>query len=173
MYKNDNDKKYAVLAVMFALLIFTLVSCGKEMKKLRGGARDIAERIYERASIDTKDMEETILSAPDAYMIGIEADDFLENVEEARIFRPSALSAEQSLCVVVAKSRRSADELFEEMCESYEWAPCDPARSAVFMQYGNYILLGKDSAEGSKALSDAFAAETSGGARAEFSQNPM
>ena len=173
MYKNDNDKKYAVLAVIFALLIFTLVSCGKEMKKLRGGARDIAERIYERAGIDTRGMEETGISAPDAYMIGIEADDFLENVEEAHIFRPSALSAEQSLCIVVAKSRRSADELFEEMCESYEWAPCDPARSAVFMQYGNYILLGKDSADGAKAISDAFAAETGGGARAEFSQNPM
>ena len=118
-------------------------------------------------------MEESEISSPDAYMIGIEADDFLENVEEARIFRPSALSAEQSLCIVVAKSRRSADELFEEMCESYEWAPCDPARSAVFMQYGNYILLGKDSADGAKAISDAFAAETDGGARAEFSQNPM
>lgn len=173
MYKNDNDKKYAVLAVIFALLIFTLVSCGKEMKKLRGGARDIAERIYERAGIDTRGMEESEISSPESYIIGISEIHFLDKTEKVCLYRPSALSAEKSLCVVIAKSERDAEEIFTEMCESYEWAPCDPARSAVFMQYGNYILLGKDSADGAKAISNAFAAETDGGARAEFSQNPM
>jgi hypothetical protein len=173
LYRNDNDKKYALLAAIFALLIFTLFSCGKEMRRLQGDTHDIAKRIYERAGIDARGMEETTLSEMDSYMIGIEEDDFRESVKEARVFRPRALSAEQSLCIVVAKSRGSAEELFEEICESYEWAPCDPAESAVFMQYGEYILLGKDSREGAKAISEAFAAETGGGAKADFSQNPM
>ena len=66
-----------------------------------------------------------------------------------------------------------AEEIFEEMCEEYEWAPCDPSEIAVFMQYGKYVLLGKDSAAGAEALSEAFALETGKGAKTEFSQNPM
>ena len=173
MYRNDNDKKYALLAAIFALLIFTLVSCGKEMRKLAGNAHDIAERVYERAGIDASNMEETVLSPMDSYMLGIDEEDFREDVEEAKVYRPALLSAEQSLCVVVAKSESRAEDIFEEMRKSYEWAPCDPAESAVFMQYGKYILLGKDKAEGTKAVSEAFASETGGGARMDFSQNPM
>ena len=45
MYRNDNDKKYALLAAIFALLIFTLFSCGKEMRRLQGDTHDIAKRI--------------------------------------------------------------------------------------------------------------------------------
>ncbi len=173
MYKNDNDGKLAVIAVIFAMIIFTLVSCGKEMRELRGGAQDIAWRVYERAGIDARNMEETPLSPMDSYMIGIDEEDFRENVEKACVYRPSLLSAEQSLCVVVAKSENCAAEIFEEMAENYEWAPCDPARSAVFMQYGKYVLLGKDSEDGARAVSAAFAEETGGGAKTEFSQNPM
>ncbi len=173
MFKNDNDKKYAVMAVIFAMIVFTLFSCGKEMRSLRGDAKDIAWRVYERAGIDARNMEETPLSDIDSYMIGIDEEDFRENVEKACIYRPSLLSAEQSLCVVVAKSEKCAAEIFEEMAENYEWAPCDPARSAVFMLYGKYVLLGKDSAEGARAVSSAFAEESGGGARMEFSQNPM
>ena len=173
MYKNDNDGKLAVIAVIFAMIIFTLVSCGKEMRELRGGAQDIAWRIYERAGIDARNMEETPLSPMDSYMIGIDEEDFRENVEKACIYRPCLLSAEQSLCVVVAKSEECAEEIFEEMRENYEWAPCDPARSAVFMYYGKYVLLGKDSAEGAGTIAEAFAEETYGGAKTDFSQNPM
>lgn len=173
MYRNDNDKKYALLAAIFAMIIFTLVSCGKEMRELAGGSRDIAERIYERAGIDARNMEETEITATDSYMLGIDEDDFLENVEKACVYRPAVLSAERSLCVVVAKSEVCAEEIFEEMAESYEWAPCDPAKSAVFMQYGKYVLLGKDSRDGVSSVSSAFAEETGGGARTEFSQNPM
>ena len=173
MFKNDNDKKYAVMAVIFAMIVFALFSCGKEMRELRGDAKDIAWRVYERAGIDARNMEETPLSAMDSYMIGIDGEDFRENVEKACIYRPSLLSAEQSLCVVIAKSEECAEEIFEEMAENYEWAPCDPARSAVFMMYGKYILLGKDSAEGARAVSEAFAAETDGKAKTDFSQNPM
>lgn len=173
MYKNDNDKKYAVLAIIFAIIIFTLVSCGKEMKRLQGSTNDIAWRLYERAGIDARSMEETELSPMDSYMLGIDEDDFSENVEKACVYRPSALSAEQSLCIVLAKSEPCAKEIFEEMREDYEWAPCDPAESAVFMQYGKYILLGKGSREGAGALAEAFAAETDKGARTDFSQNPM
>ena len=173
LYRNDNDKKYAVLAVIFAIIIFTLVACGKEMKRLQGDEGDIAHRIYERAGIDARNMEETELSAMDSYMLGIDEEDFRENVEKACIYRPSLLSAAQSLCVVVAKNEPCAEEIFEEMRESYEWAPCDPAESAVFMQYGKYILLGKDSSEGTSALAGAFSEETEKGARTDFSQNPM
>ena len=173
MYKNDNDKKYAVLAVIFAIIIFTLVSCGKEMKRLHGSTADIAERIYEHAGIDTRSMEETELSPMESYMLGIDEEDFGENVEKACVYRPAALSAAQSLCIVVAKSEPCAKEIFEEMRENYEWAPCDPAESAVFMQYGKYILLGKDSREGAGALAEAFSLETGKGARTDFSQNPM
>lgn len=173
MYKNDNDGKLAVIAVIFAMIIFTLVSCGKEMRELRGGVKDIAGRVYERAGIDARNMEETPLSAMDSYMIGIDEEDFRENVEKACIYRPSLLSAEQSLCVVIAKSEECAKEIFEEMAENYEWAPCDPARSAVFMCYGKYVLLGKDSESGARAVCDAFAAETGGRARTDFSWNPM
>lgn len=173
MYKNDNDKKLALLAMIFAMIIFALVSCGKEMRELRGGAKDIAWRVYERAGIDARNMEETPLSPMDSYMIGIDEEDFRENVEKACIYRPSLLSAEQSLCVVVAKSESCAAEIFEEMAENYEWAPCDPARSAVFMCYGKYVLLGKDNESGARAVSEAFAAETDGGVKTEFSQNPM
>ena len=45
MYKNDNDKKLALLAAIFAMLLFTLVSCGKKMTELQGGAHDIAYRL--------------------------------------------------------------------------------------------------------------------------------
>lgn len=173
MYRNDNDKKYALMAAIFAVLIFTLVSCGKEIKRLQGDARDIAHRVYERAGIDVRNMEETPLSPFESYMLGIDAEDFRENVEEACVYRPSVLSATQSLCVVVAKSEPCAEDIFEEMRENYEWAPCDPAESAVFMQYGKYILLGKDSREGAGAISEAFAAETGKGLKTDFSQNPM
>ena len=173
MYKNDNDKKYALLAAIFAVLIFTLVSCGKHMRELQGDAREIAQRVYERAGIDARGMEEEEISAPDSYMLGIEEEEFRESVEKACFYRPSALSAAQSLFVVVAKSEGFAEEIFEEMCEEYEWAPCDPSEIAVFMQYGKYVLLGKDSAAGAEALSEAFALETGKGAKTEFSQNPM
>jgi hypothetical protein len=173
LYKNDNDNKLAIIAVIFAMIIFTLVSCGKEMRELRGGTQDIARNIYERAGIDARNMEETPLSAMDSYMIGIDEEDFRENVEKACVYRPSLLSAEQSLCVVIAKNEDCAEEIFEEMAENYEWAPCDPARSAVFMCYGKYVLLGKDSESGARAVSEAFAAETGGRARTDFSQNPM
>ena len=173
MYRNDNDKKYALLAAIFAVLIFTLVACGKEMRRLQGDARDIAHMVYERAGIDARNMEETALSELESYMLGVEPEDFRENVEKACVYRPAALSASQSLCVVVAKSEPCAEELFEEMRDGYEWAPCDPAESAVFMQYGKYILLGKDSARGAGAISEAFSSETGGRAKTEFSQNPM
>ena len=173
MYKNDNDGKLAVIAVIFAMIIFTLVSCSKEIRELRGGTQDIAWRIYERAGIDARNMEETPLSAMDSYMLGLDEEDFRENVEKACVYRPSLLSAEQSLCVVLAKSEECAEDIFEEMAENYEWAPCDPSRSAVFMQYGKYVLLGKDSASGAGVLAEAFGKETGGGAKTEFSQNPM
>jgi hypothetical protein len=173
LYRNDNEGKYALLAAIFAMIIFTLVSCGKEMRALSGGSRDIAERIYERAGIDARNMEETEIYSSEAYILGMEEMHFLDKVEKACIYRPALLSAERSLCVVVAKSERFAEEIFEEMAKSYEWAPCDPARSAVFMQYGKYVLLGKDNADGARAVSAAFAAETGGGAKTDFSHNPM
>ena len=126
----------------------------------------------ESAAVEVE-VEETELSAMDSYMLGIDEEDFRENVEKACIYRPCLLSAEQSLCVVVAKSEECAEEIFEEMRENYEWAPCDPARSAVFMYYGKYVLLGKDSAEGAGTIAEAFAEETYGGAKTDFSQNPM
>ena len=172
MYRNDNDKKYALLAAIFAVLLFTLAACGKQMREL-GGAHDIAFRVYEQAGLDTRGMSEERITAAESYIIGISGEDFRENVAEAGIYRPSALSAEQSLCVVVAKSEPCAQEIFEEMCESYDWPPCDPAESAVFMQYGKYILLGKDSAEGARALCEAFRTETDGEVKTDFSQNPM
>lgn len=173
MYRNDNDKKYALLAAIFAVLIFTLVACGKQMRELRGSAQDIARRVYEQAGLDASGMSGERVTAEEAYMLGISGEDFRENVAEAGIYRPAELSAEQSLCVVVAKSADSAEEIFEEMCEDYEWAPCDPAESAVFMRYGKYILLGKASAAGTRSLCEAFLAETGGEAQADFSQNPM
>ena len=118
-------------------------------------------------------MEESEISSPESYIIGISEIHFLDKTEKVCLYRPSALSAEKSLCVVIAKSERDAEEIFTEMAKNYEWAPCDPSRSAVFMQYDKYVLLGKDSAEGVRAVAEAFAAETGGGARVEFSQNPM
>jgi hypothetical protein len=173
MYKNDNDKKLAVLAVLFAFLIFTLVSCGKEMRELRGGARDIAERIYEHAGIDTRSMDEDEISSSESYILGIAEMHFLDKTEKVCIYRPTALSSDRILCVIEAKSESFANELFEEMNDNYEWAPCDPAESAVFMKYGKYIILCKDSAECVRAVAEAFDAETDGGAKTEFSQNPM
>ncbi len=173
MYRNDNDKKYALLALIFVMIIFTLVSCGKEMRALRGDAHEIAWQIYERAGIDARGMEEKELTELECYMLGIDEESFGKKVEEAKIFRPDALSSGQSLCIVVAKSDYFAEEIFGEMQKNFEWAPCDPAENAVFMQYGKYVILGKDSAEGARAFSEAFAAETDGRAKTMFSQNPM
>ena len=173
MYKNDNDKKLAVLAALFAFLIFTLVSCGKEMSELRGGTRDIAQRIYERTGMDARNMDEEEISSSESYILGIEEMHFLDKIEKACIYRPTVLSAAQSLCVVETKSEKYADEIFEEMNDNYEWAPCDPAESAVFMKYGKYIILCKDSSACVRTVAEAFGAETDGGARTRFSQNPM
>lgn len=173
MYNNDNNQKYALLAAFFAMLLFALVSCGKQMAELRGSAHDIAFRTYSRAGIDTGHMSEEDLAPESAYILGISEESFRQNVAEARIFRPEELSAAQSLCIVVAKNAPCAEDIYKEMRASYDWAPCDPAKTAVFMQYGNYILLAKSSESGARALSAAFAEETGGRASVSFSQNPM
>ncbi len=173
MYNNDNNQKYALLAAFFAMLLFALVSCGKQMAELRGGAHDIAFRVYSRAGMDTENMSEESISPENSYMLGISEESFRQNVEEAHVFRPSELSAAQSLCIVVAKSAPCAEDIYTEMRVGYDWAPCDPAETAVFMMYGNYILLAKSDGVGANALSAAFAEETGGGASVSFSQNPM
>jgi hypothetical protein len=82
LYRNDNEGKYALLAAIFAMIIFTLVSCGKEMRALSGGSRDIAERIYERAGIDARNMEETEIYSSEAYILGMEEMHFLDYFRE-------------------------------------------------------------------------------------------
>lgn len=173
MYNDDNNRKYALLAALFAMLLFTLVSCGKQMAELRGSAHDIAFRTYSRAGVDTENISEEEILPESAYILGISEESFRQNVAEARIFRPDELSAAQSLCVVVAKNAPCAKDIYAEMKSSYDWAPCDPADTAVFMVYGNYILLAKSNEAGARALSEAFGAETAGGASTDFSQNPM
>ena len=173
MYRNDNNQKYALLAALFAMLLFTLVSCGKQMAKLQGDAHDIAFRVYSRAGVDTGHMSEMKIEPADAYVLGITEGEFEDKVEDARVFRPDELSAAESLGVVVAKNEPCAEELYAEMKESYDWAPCDPAETAVFMMYGNYILLAKSDEAGTHAISEAFAGETGGDAAVHFSQNPM
>ncbi len=173
MYNNDNNQKYALLAALFAMIIFTLVSCGKQMAELRGGAHDIAFRMYAQAGVDTANMNEEELSAEGSYLIGISEESFKQNVESAHIFRPDELSAAQSLCVVVAKNAPCAEDIYAQMKAGYDWAPCDPAETAVFMLYGKYVLLAKSDAAGANALSSAFAAESGGKASASFSHNPM
>lgn len=173
MYNDDNNGKYALLAALFAMLLFTLASCGKQMAELRGSAHDIAFRLYAQAGVDTGRMSEEELSEESSYMLGISEESFRKNVDEARFFRPEELSAAQSLCVVVAKSTPCAEAVYAEMKESYDWVPCEPASTAVFMIYGNCILLAKSDEAGARALSAAFDGETRGGARSDFSSNPM
>lgn len=173
LYRNDNNQKYALLAALFAMLLFTLVSCGKQMAKLQGDAHDIAFRVYSRAGVDTGRMSEMKIEPAEAYILGITEGDFEENVEEACVYRPDELSAAESLCVVVAKNEPCAEELYAEMQNGYDWAPCDPAKTAVFMLCGRYILLAKSDEAGAGALSEAFTGETGGDAAVHFSQNPM
>ncbi len=173
MYNNDNNQKYALLAALFAMIIFTLASCGKQMVELHGNAHDIAFRMYAEAGVDTEKMSEEELSPESSYLLGISEESFKNNIEEAHVFRPDELSASQSLCVVVAKSAPCAEDIYAEMKAGYDWAPCDPAETAVFMMYGNYILLAKSDETGANALSEAFAVETRGKASSSFSQNPM
>ncbi len=173
MYNNDNNQKYALLAALFAMIIFTLVSCGKQMASLHGGAHDIAFRMYAQAGVDTGNMNEEELSHESSYILGISEESFKQNVESAHVFRPDELSAAQSLCIVVAKNAPCAEDIYKEMKLSYDWAPCDPAETAVFMVYGKYVLLAKSDEEGANALERAFASESGGKASASFSHNPM
>ena len=173
MYKNDNDKKLALLAAIFAMLLFTLVSCGKKMTELQGGAHDIAYRIYSRVGINAEDMAESDMTGDDAYILGLSEKEFSDNVTEAKIYRSSELSSGGSMCVMVSASESGAEAVFSVIYGDFEWQPCDPDECAVFMKHGKYVLLAKDSAEDIENISKAFIDETDGAAFIRFSQNPM
>ncbi len=175
MLKNDNDKKYAVFASVLALILLTLVSCGRQMQaeKLTGGAHDVAFRIYKAAGEDSSGVYEEALNTENSYIFGIAEDDLLNDVEEASVFRPSALAGGRALCVIVAKDETAAERLYSKLYEEYDWAPCDPADSMAFMRFGRYVVTVKDEHEQTAKLCRAFSAVSDGGAVVRFSENPM
>ena len=173
VYKNDNDKKFALAAAILAMLLFTLVSCGKQMAELKGSAKDVVFRVYSRAGINTDSMYHEEFQKDSAYTLGISEESFEENVEEAHIYRPSELNPSKSIFIVIAKNKYGAEDLYNEIYEDYDWAPCDPADQAVFMLYDKYILMAKDDDEEIERIANAFSDETEGNALMHFSRNPM
>lgn len=175
MFNYDYDKKCALFASILALVLLVLVSCGKQMRaeQLTGNAHDVAFRIYEEAGEDRSGVYEERVNIENSYIFGISEDDFRENVEEATVFHPSALSGGKSLCVIVAKDETAAMELYKTLYGEYDWAPCDPADSMAFMRFGRYIVTVKDEREQTAKLCRAFSAISDGGATVRFSENPM
>jgi hypothetical protein len=173
LYRNDNDKKIAVIAAVFAVLLFTLVSCGKKMTQMMGSAHDIAHRVYSRMGIDSSEVSEADINQDDAYTLGISEEVFAQNVSEAKLYRRGELTANGSMCVMVALTEPCADALYEIIYDEYEWAPCDPADTSVFMKYGKYVVFARDSDTGIENISKAFMEESGGRASVRFSRNPM
>lgn len=172
MFKNDNDKKFLIIVAVFTALLFTLASCGKKITELEGDAHEIAQRIYQRMGMPHTPSESDIL-ADEAYILGLSEKDFTENVASAKMFCENELSSKTFLCILIANNEASAESIYSDMCKNYDWAPCDPADSAVFMRYGKYVLMAKDSDDGTHNICSAFMAETDNSASAVYSQNPM
>jgi hypothetical protein len=173
MYKNDNDKKYALLALICAAIAVTLVSCGKRAAKIMGGAHDVAFRAYTSAGWDADKVWEMSMPTSESYSVGLTGEQFEGMVAEAVECRPTELTAEQSLYVLHAKSEKEAGSLYDFISANYEWAPCDPASEAMIMQYGDYVLIARGSGAEAEALLRAFREESHGKARVYHTKNPM
>lgn len=173
MYKNDNDKKYVLLAMICTVIAVTLVSCGKRAAKIMGDAHDVAFRAYTSAGWDHGRVWEMSMPSAEAYSIGLTGEQFEGYVEEAVECRPTELTAEQSLYVLRAKSEADAGEVYDFIVENYEWAPCDPASEALIMQYGDYVLIARGNGAEAEALLRAFREESHGKARVYHTKNPM
>lgn len=175
MFYNDNDKKGAIIAVLLALVLLVLVSCGKQMRAstLNGGAHEVAFRIYESAGEDTSRVLEQQVDAENSFMLGIPENKFLETAVEGALFYPNAISMGKTLSVIVAKDEACAEELYSYLYENYDWAPCDPAENAAFMLFGKYIVMVKDERAETEKLCRAFSSITKGDATVRYSENPM
>ena len=175
LFYNDNDKKSAVAAALFSLVLLVLVSCGRQMRTatLEGGAHEIAFRIYETAGEDTSLVLEQSVDAENSFMLGIPEEDFSEKATEGALFYPSALSMGRTVSVIVAKDEACAGEICEYLYKNYDWAPCDPAENAAFMVCGRYVVMIKDERAQTEKLCRAFSSITQGGATARYSENPM
>lgn len=175
MFYNDNDKKSAILAVTFALVLLVLVSCGKQMKQdtLNGGAHEVAFRIYDAAGEDSSRVLEQSVDVQNSYMLGIAENEFEEKAVEGALFYPSAVSMGKTLCVIVAKDEACAEQLYAYLYENYDWAPCDPAENMAFMLFGRYVVTVKDEREETEKLCRAFSSIAQGDATVRYSENPM
>lgn len=174
MFNNDN-KRYALFAAIMAISLLAFVSCCKQMQKenLQGSAHDIAFRIYSMAGKDASAAPKERMSAENSYIFGISEQVFHNDVEEATVIYSSELSLGNALCVIVAQSDDAAEKLYKNLCEEYDWAPCDPADSIVFMHCGRYIVTAKDTQETTAKLCNAFSEMSHGCASIRFYQNPM
>ena len=172
MFNNDNEKKILIIVAVFTALLFTLASCGKKMTEPMGNAHDIAERIYHRMGM-TNEPYESDITASEAYLIGLSEESFAENVTNAKVFYQSELCTQNFLCILEANSEASAEALYSDICKNYDWAPCDPADSAVFMRYGKHVLIAKDQDDKTHSICSAFMAETKNSASVIYSENPM
>lgn len=175
MLNNDNNKKYALLAALMMISLLAFVSCCKQMQKenIEGSAHDIAFRIYSMAGKDAAFAPEERISAENLYILGISEQVFHNDVEEATALYSSELAMGNALCVIVAHNEEKAQKLYKDMCEEYDWAPCDPAESIGLMLCGRYIVTAKDDRETTAKLCNAFSNMTHGEAFVKLYQNPM
>lgn len=161
--------------MLMAISLLTFVSCCKQMQKenIEGSARDIAFRIYSMAGKDAASAPEERISAENSYIFGISEQVFHNDVEEATALYSSELALGNSLCVIFMQSEDAAKKLYQNMCEEYDWAPCDPADSIAFMLCGRYIVTAKDDREMTSKLCNAFSEMAQGEAIVKLYQNPM
>lgn len=172
MFGDDFKRRLAFFLTVLSIMLMVLVSCGKRAT-LSGSAYDIAHRIYDLADEGGRKIYDEGINSDEAYEFGLSSEDFIENIDEARIFRVSEISGGRSMAVIVAKSEIAAGKLFERMYDGYDWVPCDPSDRAAFMLFGRYIVVAKDDAPETEKLCRAFSTLSDGGATVRISENPM